>query len=155
MDDEGFEELSLQSSDFIREYVEQHKQELDELRAKATALAFQGSWLIIGDDQYPQKRLQYATTSFAEPEVSPRIILYARERTISRKQRACVTSSRWRLPCAPAATNTAATHRQENDEVFIGQKAFADADMWMFAYTFGDRVLEEVWPLLLRQSGKV
>jgi hypothetical protein len=34
----------------------------------------------------------------------------------------------------------------ENEEVFIGQKAFADADMRMFAYTFGDRVLEEVWP---------
>jgi hypothetical protein len=33
----------------------------------------------------------------------------------------------------------------ENDEVFIGQKAFADADMRMFAYTFGDRVLEDVW----------
>ena len=33
----------------------------------------------------------------------------------------------------------------ENDEVFIGQKAFADADMRMFANTFGDRVLEDVW----------
>ncbi len=35
----------------------------------------------------------------------------------------------------------------ENDEVFIGQKqpAFADADMRVFAYTFGDRVLDEVW----------
>ena len=37
MADEEFAELNLQSSDFIREYVEQHKQELDELRAKATA----------------------------------------------------------------------------------------------------------------------
>jgi hypothetical protein len=35
--------------------------------------------------------------------------------------------------------------QKENDEVFIGQKAFADADMRMFAYTFGDRVLEKVW----------
>ena len=35
--------------------------------------------------------------------------------------------------------------QKENDEVFIGQKAFADADMRMFAYTFGDRVLENVW----------
>lgn len=34
----------------------------------------------------------------------------------------------------------------ENDDVFIGQKAFADADMRVFAYTFGDRVLDEVWP---------
>jgi hypothetical protein len=36
--------------------------------------------------------------------------------------------------------------QRENDEVFIGQKAYADADMRMFAYTFGERVLEEVWP---------
>jgi hypothetical protein len=36
--------------------------------------------------------------------------------------------------------------QKENDEVFIGQKAFADADMRNFAYTFGDRVLENVWP---------
>jgi hypothetical protein len=35
--------------------------------------------------------------------------------------------------------------QRENDEVFIGQKAYADADMRMFAYTFGDRVLEDVW----------
>jgi hypothetical protein len=36
--------------------------------------------------------------------------------------------------------------QKENDEVFIGQQAFAKADMRMFAYTFGDRVLETVWP---------
>jgi hypothetical protein len=77
MNDEVIVELTLDCSDFIREYVEQHKQELEELRAKANALAFQGQWFIIGDDQYPQKRQQYATTSFAEAEVSPRIILYA------------------------------------------------------------------------------
>jgi FAD/FMN-containing dehydrogenase len=35
--------------------------------------------------------------------------------------------------------------QSKNDEVFINQKAFADADMRMFAYTFGDRVLDEVW----------
>lgn len=35
--------------------------------------------------------------------------------------------------------------QSRNDEVFIGQKAYADADMRMFAYTFGDRVLEDVW----------
>ena len=53
------------------------RQELEELRAKATALGFKGQWFIIGDDGYPQKRRQYATTSFEEAEVSPRIILYA------------------------------------------------------------------------------
>jgi len=36
--------------------------------------------------------------------------------------------------------------QKENDEVFIGKKgAFADADMRNFAYTFGDRVLDNVW----------
>lgn len=71
------EEGSQGGSDFIKRYVEEHKKELEALRAKAKALGFQGQWFIIGDDQYPQKRLQYATTSFEEPEVSPRIILYA------------------------------------------------------------------------------
>ncbi|MCX5965533.1 MAG: BBE domain-containing protein [Cyanobacteria bacterium] len=33
----------------------------------------------------------------------------------------------------------------DNDEEFIEQKEFADVDMRMFAYTFGDRVLENVW----------
>jgi hypothetical protein len=33
----------------------------------------------------------------------------------------------------------------DNDKEFIEQKGFADADMRMFAYTFGDRVLENVW----------
>ena len=75
--DQGFEDLSLGDSDFIKRYVEQHKQELEELRAKANALAFLGHWFIIGDVEYTEKRLQYATTSFAEAEVSPRIILYA------------------------------------------------------------------------------
>ena len=36
--------------------------------------------------------------------------------------------------------------QKENDDVFITKKAFADADMRVFAYTFGDRVLENVWP---------
>jgi hypothetical protein len=70
-------ELTLDCSDFIKEYVEQHKQELEELRAKANALAFMGQWFIIGDVEYTEKRQQYATTSFPEPDVSPRIILYA------------------------------------------------------------------------------
>jgi hypothetical protein len=35
--------------------------------------------------------------------------------------------------------------QKENDEIFIGKKAFADADMRNFAYTFGERVLEKVW----------
>lgn len=68
---------SVDDSDFIRNYVAQHKQELEELRVKATALGFAGKWFIIGDTGYVQKRLQYATTSLAEPDVSPRIILYA------------------------------------------------------------------------------
>src|SRR4030095_69891 len=76
MDHEGLEERNMDSSGFIRNYVEKHKRELEELRAKARALEFKGQWFIIGDDEYPQKRLQYATTSFEEAEVSPRIILY-------------------------------------------------------------------------------
>lgn len=70
------EEGSRDGSDFIKEYVAAHKKELDELRAKATALKFAGRWFIIGDDEYTQKRLQYATTSFEEAGVSPRVILY-------------------------------------------------------------------------------
>lgn len=66
----------LDSSDFISNYVKTHKKELEELRTKASALEFAGKWFIIGDDAYPMKRLQYATTSFAEEMVSPRIILY-------------------------------------------------------------------------------
>ena len=58
------------SSDFIKKYVEQHKKELEELRAQATRLGFKGQWFIIGDAEYPQKRLQYATTSFEEGEYS-------------------------------------------------------------------------------------
>jgi hypothetical protein len=47
-----------------------------------------------------------------------------------------------------AATNTrnAEQWQKDNDDVFIRRQAFADADMRMFAYTFGDRVLEKVWP---------
>lgn len=56
---------SLDDSNFIRNYVASHKAELDQLRAKATALAFTGKWFIIGETGYVQKRLQYATTSFA------------------------------------------------------------------------------------------
>jgi len=69
--------ILLDTSDFINKYVEEHKKELEELRAKATASGFKGQWFIIGDAEYPQKRRQYATTSFEEAEVSPRIILYA------------------------------------------------------------------------------
>ncbi len=36
--------------------------------------------------------------------------------------------------------------QSKNDEAFIEQDGFADADMRMFAYTFGNRVLEDVWP---------
>ena len=36
--------------------------------------------------------------------------------------------------------------QSENDEAFIEQNGFAGADMRMFAYTFGNRVLEDVWP---------
>ena len=63
-------------SDFIKRYVAEHKEELKTLREKANSLGFDGQWFIIGDDGYPHKRLQYATTSFPEEELSPRIILY-------------------------------------------------------------------------------
>ncbi len=76
MDKEQLAVRRLDQSDFIQRYVEEHQEALRELRIRATALGFEGKWWIIGDDEYPQKRLQYATTSFAEEEVSPRIILY-------------------------------------------------------------------------------
>jgi hypothetical protein len=66
----------INHSDFIDKYVAKHRKELEELRVEANKLAFSGQWVIIGDDKYPQKRLQYATTSFVEEDVSPRIILY-------------------------------------------------------------------------------
>ena len=66
----------MSNSDFINKYVAEHKKQLEELRVKANLLAFDGRVVIIGDDDYPQKRLQYATTSVAEEYVSPRIILY-------------------------------------------------------------------------------
>jgi hypothetical protein len=67
---------SADSSEFIEEYVKNHQARLNELRAKATSLAFDGPWLIIGDHGYRAKRSQYATTSFPEKDVSPGIILY-------------------------------------------------------------------------------
>lgn len=76
MDNKELEASSMNSSDFIEEYVKSHHKQLEELRTKATSLAFDGSWLIIGDHGYRKKRLQYATTSFLEKEVSPGIILY-------------------------------------------------------------------------------
>jgi hypothetical protein len=78
LDDSDFikNHVAKHKSDFIKNYVAKYKQELDELRAKAIALGFKGQWFVIGDAEYPQKRLQYATTSFEEEEVSPRIILY-------------------------------------------------------------------------------
>jgi FAD/FMN-containing dehydrogenase len=76
MTKDELEGRGIDGSHFIRHYVETHKKELDNLRDKTNALKFEGPWFIIGDDEYPQKRLQYATTSFAEADVSPRIILY-------------------------------------------------------------------------------
>jgi hypothetical protein len=46
----------------------------------------------------------------------------------------------------PEAQEKAELWQRENDEKFIHEKGFADADMRIFAYTFGDRVLEDVWP---------
>jgi hypothetical protein len=48
-------------------------------------------------------------------------------------------------PFDPDARKTAEDWQKENDEKFIKQKGFADKDMRMFAYTFGDRELEKVW----------
>ncbi len=77
MDLESLIDWQIDDSDFIDQYVAEHKEALEELRAKANSLAFEGKWVIIGDDDYPQKRRQYATSSFAEADVSPRIILYS------------------------------------------------------------------------------
>ena len=74
---EKLAERKMDRSGFISKYVREHKRELEELRKKAESLKFSGRWFIIGDDGYKQKRLQYATTSYKEAEVSPRIILYA------------------------------------------------------------------------------
>jgi FAD binding domain/Berberine and berberine like len=76
MELEKLTEWQINHSDFIEKYVADHKNDLEELRTKAKSLAFDGQWVIIGDDNYMQKRLQYATTSFVEEDVSPRIILY-------------------------------------------------------------------------------
>lgn len=76
MKQEKLTESQMHRSDFIDTYVAEHQEELEKLRAKAISLAFDGQWVIIGDDEYPQKREQYATTSFVEKYVSPRIILY-------------------------------------------------------------------------------
>ena len=76
MDLESLIDWQIDDSDFIDQYVAEHKEALEELRAKANSLAFEGKWVIIGDDDYPQKRRQYATSSFAEADVSPRIVLY-------------------------------------------------------------------------------
>jgi len=76
MDPEASAELTRKNDNFIKEYVKHHKQALEALRAKARALQFRGHWFIIGDREYKHKRRQYATTSFPERDVSPRIILY-------------------------------------------------------------------------------
>ena len=36
--------------------------------------------------------------------------------------------------------------QNKNHKVFIEKEGFASADMRMFAYTFGNRMLAEVWP---------
>ncbi|MEM1201831.1 MAG: FAD-binding protein [Acidobacteriota bacterium] len=76
MDQEDLAVRNMDDSDFIEKYVAEHREELEALRVAAQAADFEGVWFIIGDDDYPQKRLQYATTSFEEGDVSPRIILY-------------------------------------------------------------------------------
>jgi len=47
--------------------------------------------------------------------------------------------------CCGDERQNAEQWQTENDKVFIEKKAFAETDMRMFAYTFGDRVLEHVW----------
>lgn len=87
---EKLTEWQTTHSDFIDKYVAEHKEELEALRTKAHSLAFDGQWVIIGDAEYPQKRQQYATTSFVEGDVSPRIILYpAGENDIHKAIRLC------------------------------------------------------------------
>lgn len=90
MDPKKLEEHGIDASNFIKNYVEKHKIELETLRENAYALKFKGQWFIIGDDEYLQKRLQYATTSFEEADVSPRIILYpAGEKDIQKAMGLC------------------------------------------------------------------
>ncbi len=84
-------ENSLNNSGFVEKYVNDHKEQLRKLRAKIDGeFTFEGEWVIIGDEGYQKDRLQYATTSFAEEQVSPRIILYpAGDRDIQEAMRLC------------------------------------------------------------------
>ena len=43
------------------------------------------------------------------------------------------------------ASRQAEKWQRKNDRAFIGNQKYADKDMRMFAYTFGNRVLDEVW----------
>ncbi len=56
MNQENLTQWQMSHSDFINKYVAEHKQELEELRAKAKSFLFDGQWVIIGDEEYPQKR---------------------------------------------------------------------------------------------------
>lgn len=45
----------------------------------------------------------------------------------------------------PHAQEKAEQWQDKNDELLIEENGFADADMRMFAYTFGNRMLDDVW----------
>uniref|UniRef100_A0A7S4KE57 FAD-binding PCMH-type domain-containing protein n=1 Tax=Paramoeba aestuarina TaxID=180227 RepID=A0A7S4KE57_9EUKA len=61
-----------------QQYAEDHKEELEKLRLRAEELGWGEMFCIIGDETYEAKREQYATTSFAEHLVSPRLIFAPR-----------------------------------------------------------------------------
>lgn len=53
-----------------------------------------------------------------------------------------------------SARKDAIEWQRENDQAFIADKNFADKDMRMFAYTFGNPVLKDVWPYYFDSLGK-
>jgi hypothetical protein len=65
----------INHSDFVQNYAKKHKKELEELRKKLEGFNWK-KFYIIGDNGYLKERLQYATTSFEEKLVSPRVIFY-------------------------------------------------------------------------------
>ena len=52
------------------------------------------------------------------------------------------------------ARSDAIEWQKENDQALITDENFADKDMRMFAYTFGNPVLKDVWPYYYDSLGK-
>mmetsp|Transcript_43823 Transcript_43823/g.61602 ORF Transcript_43823/g.61602 Transcript_43823/m.61602 type:complete len:551 (+) Transcript_43823:247-1899(+) len=63
--------------EWMIKYVKEHKEELESLRKKVLEKGWgKGTFWIIGDENYLEKRNQYATSSFDDELISPRLIFY-------------------------------------------------------------------------------